>query len=773
MANSVIGALRVMLGMDTSEFETSAGRASKRVRDMGSEFSRVAAGMQRAGLALATAFAGVAGGMLALTRNTVNVADEISKSAAKIGIGAEELSRLKYAADLSGLSFEQLEKGLLTLNRNMAGIGGESGKVADAFARMGIETRNADGSLKSTTEILALMADAFAAMPDGAEKSALAMAVLGKAGADMIPLINGGSGALRQLTAEAAQFGIVIDAETGRKAEEFNDNLSRLQGIFQALSARIAADMLPRLIELQNWLLNNQAAIANAARSAVEFATSLIGVLRSLSPLIGGVLAYRGAIVVTNAAMAVFNSTIFAVAARVGVLTTAQLLAARATQTLTSALARNPFGAVAVAVGVLSASFIGLANAQAQARAETNNLIASLKAAAAARSADFASLRSKAALDLNRVRAERDEIEANRNALLRGAGISPSDYESRNLTDLQRARLRGIADALKNLNGQLTESGRAMVGLESQIELADEAFQNAGKAAESIVIPTNRGATAIRQVGGASADTSKALRDMTKSAQDSASQLAALMDRLFPAVAQARKLREEFALIDQASNLTEDQKAEARFRLRTEGLGDAFVSPWLKRNEAIIDLKDQSMIALDELASKSEVQTVRIAQTFADMARNVSNALRGLVEGIRGGGFFDILDGLIGLGTTLGGAGLFGKGVQARLLATPGFADGGAMMLGGLAGIDRNVLSLNGSPIARVSAGETMEIRRGDRGGGAREVVVRIVDTTGLFKTEVEGAAVRVVSAAAPSIAKAGASQALDRLRRVQDMSLA
>ena len=95
------------------------------------------------------------------------------------------------------------------------------------------------------------------------------------------------------------------------------------------------------------------------------------------------------------------------------------------------------------------------------------------------------------------------------------------------------------------------------------------------------------------------------------------------------------------------------------------------------------------------------------------------------------------------------------------------------MRLGGMAGVDRHILSLNGSPIARVSAGETMQIRRGDAGGGAREVLVRIVDTTGQFKTEVEGAAARVVSAAAPSIASAGAGMAIDRMRQTQARALA
>jgi hypothetical protein len=279
MAGSVIGALRVNLGLDSAQFVKGAKQAETTLQKMSLKMVAV-------GAAITAAIGGAVIEFAKLTRETINVADEISKAAVKIGISTEELSRLRYAADLSGLSFEQLQKGLLILNRNMAGIGGESKKVAEAFARMGIETRNADGTLKSSTEVLKAMADAFAQMPDGAEKSALAMAVLGKSGADMIPLLNGGAAELAKLTEEADRFGIVIDTETGRKAEEFNDNLSRLQGSFSALGTRLAAELLPHLVDFTNWLIKNQGEIVKAVGN---FGNFVGGVARMASAVASGV----------------------------------------------------------------------------------------------------------------------------------------------------------------------------------------------------------------------------------------------------------------------------------------------------------------------------------------------------------------------------------------------------------------------------------------------------------------------------------------------------
>jgi TP901 family phage tail tape measure protein len=276
---TVLGSLLVSLGLESSQFRRGTKEAQTAMGGLSAKMAVV-------GAAITAAVGGAAYEFVKLTRETINTADEISKAAVKIGISTEELSRLRYAADLSGLSFEQLQKGLLVLNRNMAGIGGESKKVSTAFAQLGIETRNADGSLKSSTEVLKELADAFAQMPDGAEKSALAMAVLGKSGADLIPLLNGGAAELAKLTEEADKFGIVIDTETGLKAEQFNDNLDRLQGAFGALATRVAAELLPHLVDFTEWLIKNQGEIVQSVGNLGNF---VAGVSRMASAVANGV----------------------------------------------------------------------------------------------------------------------------------------------------------------------------------------------------------------------------------------------------------------------------------------------------------------------------------------------------------------------------------------------------------------------------------------------------------------------------------------------------
>lgn len=255
MSSSVIGALRVNLGIDSAAFSDGLKKAQSGLSKFGS--------LAKTGLAAAAAGATAAAGAMALAvKGSIDAADDMSKAAAKIGIPIEELSRLKYAADLSGVSFEGLQTAVGKLSKQMNEAKNGSKAAAEAFSSIGVSATNADGSLKTASQVLTEISDRFATMPDGAEKTALAMELMGRSGANMIPLLNGGSAALQQLMGEADQFGQVFTAEMGANAEAFNDNISRLQGAFGNLAAKVAQELLPYLRQFTDWLVQNAPAIA-------------------------------------------------------------------------------------------------------------------------------------------------------------------------------------------------------------------------------------------------------------------------------------------------------------------------------------------------------------------------------------------------------------------------------------------------------------------------------------------------------------------------------
>ena len=263
--SSLIGALRVSLGLDTAQFSSGLGKAKGDL----SAFGKVA----MAGFG-AVAAAGVAAmvGLGYAVMGAIDHFDEMAKSAQKVGLTVEELTRLKYTADLSGVSIDTLSTGVQRLSKNMADVAaGAKGPAAQAFAALGISVVDADGKLRSSQDVLYDLADRFASMPDGANKTAMAISILGKSGAEMIPLLNGGSQALRDMADESDRFGQTVSTKSAKAAEIFNDNMSRLQSMLGGVVNRIADGVLPVMADLSTRFVQAAAdsGILEAASGAI------------------------------------------------------------------------------------------------------------------------------------------------------------------------------------------------------------------------------------------------------------------------------------------------------------------------------------------------------------------------------------------------------------------------------------------------------------------------------------------------------------------------
>lgn len=256
VGGAIIGALRVILGADTAAFETGLNNAQSKLGVFGANMGKIGAGLA-VGLAGAAVAVGAVGAAVSVAvKGAIDDADKLGKMAQSFGIPVEELSRLKHAADLSGVGVEELGKSVGKLSKSMMEVaGGAAGPATQAFKALGISVKESDGTLKSSTQVMTELAGKFAGMEDGAGKTALAMMLFGKSGASMIPLLNQGSAGLRDMMMEADRLGIVIDTRTAKAAEDFNDNLTRLGKVKDGIVLKITAGMLPALQRMSEAML--------------------------------------------------------------------------------------------------------------------------------------------------------------------------------------------------------------------------------------------------------------------------------------------------------------------------------------------------------------------------------------------------------------------------------------------------------------------------------------------------------------------------------------
>jgi hypothetical protein len=191
-------------------------------------------------------------GFVAMIKHAIDTADELNKLSQKIGISVEALSTLRFAAQLSDVSLETLQKGIKGLSQLMTEANTGIGDGAVVFDALGISVKNADGSMKSTQDVLLQVANVFANLEDGAVKTSLAVKLFGKSGMEMIPFLNQGAAGINQLTAEAERLGLKLSTETAQSAEVFNDNLTALKASSSALGISLSREFLPELINISN-----------------------------------------------------------------------------------------------------------------------------------------------------------------------------------------------------------------------------------------------------------------------------------------------------------------------------------------------------------------------------------------------------------------------------------------------------------------------------------------------------------------------------------------
>lgn len=240
--------LSIVLAALTGQLETDMKRAEgivkKRSKQMEQEAEKAGSNI---GAALGAGIVLALGAATVAIQNSLKRMDDLGKAAQKIGTTTEALSALSYAATLSDVSFEKLQSSLGRLTRAQQKVAEGQAEMSGLFNAIGVSATDAEGNIRKADEVFAEIADVFQALPDGAEKSALAMQLFGRSGADLIPLLNGGSVAIRGATKELEDFGGVIDNETAKAAEEFNDQITRMGFAFDGFAAQVTKALLPAL----------------------------------------------------------------------------------------------------------------------------------------------------------------------------------------------------------------------------------------------------------------------------------------------------------------------------------------------------------------------------------------------------------------------------------------------------------------------------------------------------------------------------------------------
>ena len=187
-----------------------------------------------------------------ITKAAIETDTAIAHLSQKVGMNVEFLGGLSYAAQLSEVSMDELGVGLKKFDQAITQAGQGEKKASDAFAALGINVKNANGTLRPTEDLLMDVANAFHGSEDGATKTAIAVALFGRSGASLIPLLNQGSSAIDKMRAKADRLGGVMSGETAEAAEKLHGMMVDLKTVSMGLANQFLEGLKPAIDEIAN-----------------------------------------------------------------------------------------------------------------------------------------------------------------------------------------------------------------------------------------------------------------------------------------------------------------------------------------------------------------------------------------------------------------------------------------------------------------------------------------------------------------------------------------
>lgn len=261
-----LGSIFIDLRAGAANFESDMGRAARVAEQNSKKMQADAAKMGKA-IGANLALFGTAASAAVVA--AINRADQLDEMAQKVGASVKSLSRLEFAAGLEGI--EDFTGSMVKLNRSVQESADKNSQQARAFEALGVKVTDANGKIRSTDAILIDVADSMSQYEDGVTKSAVATAIFGKSGADLIPFLNNGADGLELLAQRADQLGLTIDEKAAKAAGDFNDKLYVMKGAAQGLATRVAGNLLPVMDGLAEQMVD----YATDAEAAATWTTAI------------------------------------------------------------------------------------------------------------------------------------------------------------------------------------------------------------------------------------------------------------------------------------------------------------------------------------------------------------------------------------------------------------------------------------------------------------------------------------------------------------------
>ena len=197
-------------------------------------------------------------------------ADSLITLSTQTGISTERLQEWSYAARFVDTDVSKMADGVFKVGQKMTNAKGKTKKYVEVTKKLKVAVRDANGHMRDADEVFLDVIDALGSITNEAERNKAAQNIFGKSYKDMIPLIEAGSGALRDYAAEAREVGAVISEDNVFALGAFDDQMQRFDATMQGIKTNLAVAFLPILQTVAERLTGFMGTVSKAISDGLQ-----------------------------------------------------------------------------------------------------------------------------------------------------------------------------------------------------------------------------------------------------------------------------------------------------------------------------------------------------------------------------------------------------------------------------------------------------------------------------------------------------------------------
>jgi hypothetical protein len=288
-----VGAIVARLELNDKAWQQAISRVTKD-KSLSGYVLRNQSAIQSLGKSFTIAGGVIVGSLGAMIKKGADYGDKMDEMSQKTGVAIGVLSGLKLAADKDGTSIEGLAMGLKGLSGKIVEANSGNKEAIALFGRLGVSVTDANGKIRPMKDVLFDTATAFSKTEAGAEKTKTAVDLFGRAGMEMIPLLNRGADGLEREWKEAERLGLVLDEKTGKAASDFNDQLENLKGSMMGVAVQMGQALMPAI---QGLIVTVTNVIAGVRAWAAEN-PGLAALLAKVALAVGALMVALGPVLI-------------------------------------------------------------------------------------------------------------------------------------------------------------------------------------------------------------------------------------------------------------------------------------------------------------------------------------------------------------------------------------------------------------------------------------------------------------------------------------------